>query len=350
MTRQRTYGIPPLPMEPLRWARNGRSPTSQLGQQILKGYNHIVGYRRKVLFSKSLHLNNIPAGQAGTVVPWRAYVRTGYAASGAIRLVIECIGAPADNAGAGVPNLLWDVSGGIGSTRPMGLGINTGTIGPTQLTHGIYKLDVAADTAYEINLDLNNYGRIVSAVIYEEHDKAFEDGDTGVSDQTAINAAQAPITDTQHVHLLGNGHNLWKRNGAHCFSWCTDEDPDNGGDAPQRTTNALVNMFDQALATVTADTPGFALACKNHNPYHTKDVPAVLAVYAKNATSAGGSVALVDSDGTLGTVSSFSTAGEWKTVAVNLRGDLSEHKVDLHFAGDGTNELTVYAASVYEYL
>lgn len=349
MAEQLTSALMPIPMEPRKWARNGRTPIALLGSKVLAGYNHVLAWRRKCVFSKCLHLNNLPAGQAGTVVPWRAYIRTGYAATGSINLEFHTIAAPGDNAAASIPRVRWDVSGGIGSTRSLYCGVNTGSIGPDDLVYGTYTLAVAADTAYEINLDAIDYGVPVAACIYEVHDKAFTDGATGASDPRTI-AVGNQITDTQHNDLLFGGHNLWSRNGAHLISWCTDEDPDNGGDAPQITNAVAVNCFDQALSTVTNTSPGWFVNTKNLNPYHSDDIPCVLAVYAKNASSAGGSVSLRDSTGALATVSSFSTAGEWKTTAVNLSGAQGSQKLDLFFAGDGSNQLTVYAASLYQYV
>lgn len=346
MTIQRPPYSYPTPLEPLRVVRNGRAPLASTGGRILSSLNHAITYRRKTIFSKSLHLDSIPAGVAGTVTPWRTYCRTGHAAAGELELWFETIAAPADTAGA-EPSLTWKASGGLEAT-PFAQGVNTGTIGPTDLVRGYSKIDVSANTVYEIELDASDYARPVAATIWEVHGRSFESGDTGISQRDLIAPGQ-PITDEQANQMQQNAHDIWLCNAAPVFAWCTDEDPDNGGTAPQRSTASFANMFDQTVTTIDANSRGFYPTVQYHNPAHSDNVPCVLAVCASNASSAGGDVRLLDPDGTLGTVSSFGTSAEWKTTTVNLDGSKYRHKLDLHLQGDGSNTLTVYAAALYEY-
>lgn len=336
----------PVPLEVVKFARNGQAPTAAVAGRVLSAYNHVVAYRRKLIFSKGLQVNNVPAGSATTLTPWRAYCRTGYAASGAIRLKFITVGLPTATSSAD-PRVVWTVVG-VGSTEALRVGVNTGTLGPNDFVQQIATIDVAANTEYEIYCQLINRGRIVSAAIWEEHDSAFEDGDTGVASRDSVNDGDV-ITDAQANDLLFTGHNLWLGNAAPVLSWCTDQDPDNGGAAPTRSTASYANVFDQAVTSVTDNSRGFLPAVQFHNPAHSTDVPIVFAVYAHNTSSAGGAVRLVDASGAIATVSSFATGGEWKTATGVLSGLSHRHKVDVHFQGDGSNNLVVHAFAVYEY-
>lgn len=336
----------PTPMEWARYCRNGRAPSSLLGQRVLAAYSHAVAYRRKTFFAKSMHLDTLPAGQNATLTPWRTYVRTGYAASGSLKLWFQTVAAPADNTGA-EPTIQWKESGGE-ATELFYQGVNTGTLGPDDLRVHYGTIDVSANTAYELEMETTNYARPVSATIFELHDGIHASGDTGVVQRELVSVGGL-ITDAQHSQMLQTGHDLWLGNAAPAIAWCTDEDPDNSGTAPQRSTASYANIFDQTVTTVTSTSRGFYPCVQFHNPYHSSNVECVFAAYGKNASSAGGDVRLLDADGALATLSSFSTAGEWKTTAVNLDGSLHRHKVDVHFQGDGSNTFTLYALVVYEY-
>lgn len=338
--------------DPMVWQnhiRNGLEPDWRSPLGVVQRAHFALCHCRKCVFMKTTRPGNTPQGQGGTVVPWRWYFRTGedIASGSSIRLRAQCLMLPADNASATDPYCQIDLnSGGITSTIGRYPLVDTspdyGSLQRVQLL----ATGLAPDTAYQARLDVVDFARVVSMTVHEEVLAQVNTTGTYVSDPR-VYAVDNPVTDASHQEYLQDLHTLWKHNGTHLLSLV----PNDSNSFWTRTTNSYANLLDtSASTTVSSSTPGFNLAAQYMDAFHSTSIPCVFAVYASNSVSAGGDVRLSDSSGALVTLSSFSTAGEWKTGGFNLTGG-GDHKVDVHFQADASSHtLTVHSVCAYVYV
>lgn len=330
----------PLPMLESRRARNGLLPHHASALYVAQYSNFVTQYCRKLVFQKVVAMTS-PSAISVATTPWRWLCRTGEASTtpGSLKMrAVATAVAPcswsftADDGVSPVTSSTVTYVGDYDDTaddvRSMGVDI-----------------DVDPDTEYECYITVTGLAKPpLSLAVFEVHGPAVDTDDDITVDHRAFHH-KSPIYDATMQDLVESPHDLWKHNGAQLLAISRDT----GSSGWIRPNASYINMLDPSWGTsVSSSSPGFNLRTTYLHPYHTTDIAAVLGVYANNDNSAGGDVALVDSAGTLGTLSSFSTAGEWKTTAVTLTGG-SDQKVDVHFRGDGTNDFTVHAVSIYVY-
>jgi hypothetical protein len=186
--------------------------------------------------------------------------------------------------------------------------------------------------------------------VYERHATSIDDTAAIVSKSGDVTMG-LPITDARQTQIQANPYTLWRRNGSHLFAWGLDEDPDvGGGNAPTRTSATAANAFDQSKTAFATGDRGVKVQLQYHSPAHAPAVvPCVFAARGKNAGSAGGNVTLRGASGLLATLSSFSTAGQWKSTIIELDGSIDTHELQFYIAGDGTNLFTLSGLSIYEH-
>lgn len=332
----------PLPILPSRRVRNGLLPSHLTPHWVARSCNFVTAHCRKAVFQKQLALASV-AGVGNFTRQWRWLCRTGEASTGpgALKLVVVATGFP-------LSKWYMEVDDGATQTQSDTVLYTPGAIDTLDdLGTMIAEVNVDPDTEYECFIRTEAQSRpLWSAAVFEVHAGAVDTADAIAVDQRKF-FNKAPIYDADMQDLVQAPHDLWKHNRSQLLSLARDHGHVGGG-AWTRTANSYVNMLDDGSTTVDASSFGFNLPMEFANPYHTTDVTAVFGVFATNANSAGGDVRLEDASGTLGTLSSFSTAGEWKTTTVTLTGG-SDQKVDIQFRGDGTNELSVEAVSLYLY-
>ena len=112
---------------------------------------------------------------------------------------------------------------------------------------------------------------------------------------------------------------------------------------------AFTNIIDNSSTTVTANTPGVTVQLTYHTTLRLAavGVPVRMRVLANSTTADTGSVKLLDSNGATVLTVLIDQSGE-RWYQVNGYIPASEAKYDLHYGGNTTGTLTVYAVSCYE--
>lgn len=335
----------PRPYEPTRRVRNGLLPSHITASNLALAAHHVLVHDRKIVFQAALPI----AATATNDVTWRFCFRTGEASTTAGSLKLRAVALAA-------PPCAWELEVTDGSTTTTSdTKQHIADITPTtwdDCAHQmVAEIDVDPDTVYYGTINRVLSGAFtsrppISVVVYEVHPPFVDTTDAIAVDSRSF-FTKGPIYDAHHQTLANAVHDLWKHNGAQLLA--VSRGLDDGSGDWRRTTASYANLLDQtASTTVSASTPGFNLNTTYLNPYHTTDISAVLAVWARNPTAPGGDVKLVDASGTLGTLSGFSTAGEWKTANITLTGG-ARHKVDIQLQGDGSNSFFVGAVSIFAY-
>jgi hypothetical protein len=338
---------------PMRWQdriRNGKVPDWKTPFQVAQRLNAALVWQRKCVFAKSSRGAAPPQGAAAQQKPWRWRFRTGEASTTPGTLKVRAVAAvlPTDNASSSNPR--WRmVVGATNSAYRYAPGLDTAP-GLENLAYQKVDVSVSANTEYAAHIEIEDYCRIVSLMVYEYHFPGQVDSANAIATDHRLYATGNEITDAQHTQFaLDNSYALWRHNGTHIVNVV----PETEAGFWTRSTNSYVNMLEGSGTTVDANSRGFNAQVQYHQPFHSSNVACVFAAYARNSGAiAGGNVRLVDANGTLATLGPFvaDATGEWLTTTVNLTGSSDLHKVDVHFQGDGTRTVTVHAVSVFEYV
>lgn len=157
-------------------------------------------------------------------------------------------------------------------------------------------------------------------------------------------AVSTPILDEHIRQLITGARNMWKQQGAPLFTWSVDDQS-----APRTRTSATeINIIDNSSTGIAADKPGFTVDLRNRARVSTGTVGVRFRVWAKTASGSAGVVKLYDSDGVVAaTVDTISTTEQWYETTAEL--PATRAKYDIHYAGDGTNQVSVYAVNCVQY-
>jgi hypothetical protein len=186
-------------------------------------------------------------------------------------------------------------------------------------------------------------GRLIGATVYEcPRAPMTENG--YIAQQYSIGQG---IYDADRQDVADAAVALWKRGAAPLFTFSSYRD----ASAPASTLAAAspANIFDISVVTVTPETPGYFVDLRWCNTKARTTVPCRFEAYFKTGGGVTLEVQLKDSTGaTVGTLSGGSTFGAWFQTEIELPPTLA--KYDLMFTYSGLNGLTLYEASLYQYL
>lgn len=335
--------IPNL-IHPDRDCRNGHVPSAHFYGEAVAAENYLTGHGDRMLFQRQWLLGNGSYGFSGTTTVARFRFRTRY---GAAR-VRACLVILKSSSGFGPadPNLDVVVTEvGVGSTTyafravvdPIG-----GDDKPEDWRVVFDSFPVTADAEYTVAINLYDYARLAACEFHEVGEPTVSEATDYYNAMTAN--AGAPILDTTRSRLLVGLSNMYRRNGGTICHWGKFD-----GSAATRTSATAINLMDNTTTGApTAATPGWYLDMSYRNTQsRPTSVPFELAVYGSVAGGSGGTVTMVNSSGTtLATVTVTGAAG-WYTATGTI--STTAGKFDLQFAGDGTNQLSVYAVSFLEW-
>jgi hypothetical protein len=337
----------PLPWEDK--ARNGKIPDWRLLGNAAYRHMFAATHCRKLVFHKATNPGSAPQSAAGTVTPWRWQCRTGESndSGNTIILRAEAQVLPDDNGSGTDPRWRIFAGGNNSDYRRFPAYVASPTYEDVK-TQRVDLGGLTPNTEYQCGLEVEDYGRVLSLAVWEVVPIAANTAATYISGTFQTLGAEYDITDAQHSEMVvTDPFTLWKHNGSQLLSLVPDDESN-----PWATTNASYENMLQAAHSTTpgANTAGFNLQTQYHNPAHTDNVNATVAVYAKATTGTGGDVKLEDSTGALATLSNFNTTGEWKSTTFNLDGSQDGQKVDVQFRISGSaTALDVHAVSIYEY-
>lgn len=326
------------PIEPARWARNGKYPDAVLRYQVNSLGNSLAAYRVKEIARFGSNMNSLTAGLGvGENVLWRfAYMPSPYAAGVFARAMMMSTSTLASS--DPYARISFVNIGDCEMHYGDGITLQSSLYYANQVT-GSIDTTPPANTWDFGTVSVFNYGRVVAISIYEY---ALD-----VDWFRVGYAATTPILDTDRELVTSGARNMWKRQGSKLFTWSADHD----GAAKTRSSATAANIIDNST-TVSGSTPGFLLDLRNRTTVGRGTVPVTMWVHGSSAGATGGTVTLKDSGGVaVATVSGIGIGGgasDWYSTTANLPATLA--KYDLHFSSpDGVNTLNLFAVTLAQY-
>ncbi len=335
-----THDAPRNVPRPIGWhglARNTLPVMAGFPIRAWHATNHMVGERRKLVFSDSSNLQSLRSGQSGTKDLWHGRFHSGH---GAKEIVAEFGLAPMGSSGSDGQTYLT-VAGTdteVIHQSPTGLSDIANGFSYRKIRHSIN-----SNTAIEWSCKVEDYARPFSLSIWEVGDAPVDTADGAIDPGIGL---YSPITDDQHSDIYQAHWNLWKHNAAFAHWWSKDTD------TPQSlTSNVYTNVWDLTTTGNPATTaPGFYI----HSLYHDRvnhDVDYVFAV--KGAMQSGvptGSAQIVDTSGTtIAEITGIDTTDQWWTTTFT-RAAANSQFVAVQIKAPVIGTLDVDAVSIYEYL
>lgn len=335
-----SFILPPR-LHPHRHCDNGAYPDSAFYGEATAALNHVVAFRRKPLFEKTVPLT-ATGGTSG--VAWRWYCRTGY---GAKRVAILALMALDDRVVAVDPYIeviMTKVGGAALDTIAFHYGASdvASVDDPDSIVPFIRFVDVEAATEYTGTVEFFDNVRVVSLAVYEEEVRTVDDSNAYFSEYRP--AAGSPVMDNRIGQQLEAVSNMLRYNGGLRLDWMRDD-----GTARTRTSATPINLTDNTTGSPpTAASPGETWNTQYRRTEGKVTVPVKMAVWGSVAGGGAGTVRYRDSGGTDAvTVTINNGTAQWFTGTGALTASASK-KYDLYFDSDGVNQVNVYAVSIFE--
>ena len=344
------------PIHTARFARNGKVPSGPFMRKCAMSVNTVAAYSRRLIGQFARPIQLLPVGQfsgfEGNFV-----FRTGKSFD---RVTCLMGIAPADNvAAANIRARLYIHDDAVGTGVPevsnyaQLSSIDTGTLMPADVSYHIVELQsgtganqVDEDKLYWGSIQVDDYCRIMSALVFEEVDVADSTEEQFCDPQTF--SVGGDILSSDMENLLEAGTSVWQHNGAMLASW--------GSFArtfsPAFTSATYTNLIDASSTTVSATSPGFTLNTLYHGSRTDSAVNVEIGVVARR-NSGSGALNIRFSDGTNNvdftgitpTTSSFALTSTTTTIP-----RLANTKFDLMAASaDGTSSWDVDAVAMWLY-
>lgn len=336
------------PIEPRRYVRNGRVPDARFAFNLAEDANALSKFRLKELARFTQPIASLLGKGGPSRVRWRFACHTSPYATA---IVVRAWMAPAEATASYTPRTeisLVDGSATDYGTATVHCPIVVGT--PIDVPSnfadakafvmsapGVIQAIPGNTALYGTVTDIED-GRIAALTVYEVAYQQPSPLDEGY-------ALGTPIEDADRAATVTLLRNAWKQQGAPLVTWSVDS----SASARTRTSATSINAIDNTSTAVSAATPGWTIDLRNASTLRRTTVPCVFKIYGSAAGAAGGpvTVALKDSTGsTVANVTFVDTVG-WYSTTCDL--PATEQKLDLHYAGDGVELLTLYAVSLYQY-
>ncbi len=348
----------PVQVDWERWCRNGDIPDAYLARLLERYQNHIMAWRRKVVFDVCGDLlgtsSAIGSSDADTTY-WRSRFHAGHGAS-ELRFRLLC--GRAFIAEPQAPRVEIDVTevGGATTTIVINFGNTQGTPtdAPDELAEINRSVPIAADTTYTVAVRGVDGGRPIGVDCYEYADPEVDDDrnyfiEIGPS-------GEFPIYDTLRQKLAVGLSQIFLKNGAQLITW-----PGTGaGTAVSQTGTTWLNLLDGASTSVSASTPGYDVDNESDGGALLEtllplcrlsagnDLPITLAVFGNTSAGSTGEFRLEGSGGTACSITGITTTLGWHTTETTLQNVDTLTKIDPQLrngtAGQTTN---VYAFAIY---
>lgn len=339
--------------------RNGIVPAGVRLNTLANWANDITVKRGKIHFHKSI-LYTESYNTATSANTWRFQFHTSPSLS-AVRA--RCVVSPVDDPVAGTvdPRLTWTTTlVGGGSTTQDSMYHNEQKSGSTVVPDEMAVIEqvwdsISANSTYRAVLAQEDTLRIISATVWEEPAGGLAINDSRIIDPTPFYNL-GPIYDADANDLVSKITTMWKRQRTVHITWCSPDDT-------YKTQNSTTwkNVVDGSTSGRSATSAGFTAYpnyCGSYESVNsgasTEGIPVTIWAYLKtdNASNAA-QVRFVDSTGTLGTLTSTSTTGEWQSSNVTWTATTAAttEKIDIQVstATGGGDTASVIAAGMYQY-
>lgn len=324
-----------------RYCDNGAYPDAQFYAATQSALNHIVAYKRKPLFQRTVPLGWV-GGTTGTA--WRFYARTGY---GCKRIGVMAVLGLDDRSIAVDPYVsvtLTEVGGAALTALDFHYGASNviATDAPDEFSVSTRYVACSANTEYTGAVVFNDNVRVVSLLVFEQFATTIDDATDYFSSYAP--AGGGPIYDNRIGQQLQAVGNMLRKNGGLRGDWVPVD-----GTARTRTSATYINLIDNSSATppTTAPyTPGWTFVTTARNTASATTIPIKMAVYGSRAAGSH-HVVLRDTAGADAVDVTINGAAGWYTATGAISVGAGQ-KYDLMFAGDGANTVTVNAVSFFE--
>lgn len=357
MNSNRRY---PGRLDDKRYARNGFVPEDSFLRRVLGAQNHVLSYRRKVFLSTGC-LASPFGGALGTTT--RFYLRC-HSGIGAARFVFRiglglCDGSLIASTDPYVTlDVVYYDGGGVKypTTVEVHHGINSGETfsdTPFEIAERVERVDVVADTDYEVSVSEVDGARILWLAIYEEAPE-----DVNPSTPWFVDEGQGvvgyPVLDATRERTLRGLSEVWRRNGPHLVTFTGQLT------APTYTDATWRNVID-ASTSFSSTSAGYWLgdddALYTLSPLcrfaDNDEMDAVLCVYGScaNGTSTG-EVRFENAGGVVCSLTGVTTVEQWYTSAVTLSQveQLAKCDLEARLSAATANTFTLKGVSLYAYL
>lgn len=299
----------PVPIAESRFARNGDMPSQSSLRRVAKGYNHIAGHQRKLIFAAANDTQSTPVMPSTNHSTFCTLFRTGENVESIAMMVgLAPASATSGTNQAYVSAQIYDGSTTINGPELHYHMVQSGIYPPTDVAW-VWGEITAADgllpnTEYRLVLNQYHYARVHSIMIYETALSAMLTTVAGVADPLAYESTK-PIYDAGIQDLAETGTMLWRHNASQLLSFSQKSSTLADESTPNSTT--WENVLSSGDSVWSASAPGFHLATRYHDTVGG-DIPVVLGVYATRASGTGSlEVQLVQNGSTLLTQTGIGT-------------------------------------------
>jgi hypothetical protein len=343
--------LTPAPLQFKSLICNGELPHYVVGAKISEDLNHLLTYRRRIVFANS----DFPAGAKTGATEESVYhfkFTSGPAPSSAgLKLRFEFIlSTAADNSCAGDPYLYYSLNGtNSDELHPNTVDLVTShdlvNSPGTWSTASVY-MDLSSNTEYEGVLYMKDYIVVVAAVAFEECIGELDEAEANVQDPRRFSFAR-PLLDDDHYQMAVTADELWQHAApmvlCHVERYEAVENP-----GLTCTSGTFTNPFDGSYS-VASDTIGWTVDCQYHNNRASDGVPVKGYVYGKYLDDTR--FRLIDANGAL-TLSNWSTVGAsvgWGSFTTTVSGTQATQKIDLQLCDAGAGQPGLVSLYLFEY-
>lgn len=343
-------GTPPIEID--RFCRNGQHPDARFQNQINQQANAAVLNRSKQVFAGGDGLTSVASLTsfgAGDRARWRFACRTGpYSHAFYYVVIMHQPTSGYTNNTYGRLDIATNAAGTpavssayfyYGADPTNGSGVSGWSY--LRVLQGFVD-GITGDTEYYCTFNDVDYGRIVSACVFDLQSMTENTGGYLAQNITT----HTPVLNVHRQNAVTVNNDLWQKGGSHVLNWSV-----NNGTSPITTTSATsTNIIDTTSTTVSSSTPGYTLDMTGKDRLsQTSGVPCVMKAFGKvSGGGLTGTVRIKDSGGsTLATCSITGTTNAWvSSGSFNLPATIG--KYDLQFSTSG-GTFSLYAVSIYEY-
>lgn len=338
----------------LLWFRNGIAPSATGAAALADRYNILLSQRGRCLFAHSFSsASNFDPGSTSNLTSCRWTCNVGPVTT-KIRVQFVCLpaitGLPTGSPFAQLV-MYPETTGSSSPTTQAAIFVGTNTTtGFSDLRSIEQEYSVGQGQSYRFELHISQEIRPVSIAVFERTLNTLDTATSMAVVNPAAFAQGKPITTDSITQMLTAADELYKH-GHQLFSYSCGLP----GQEVVRTSATPVNIIDLTstapsvvAGSVTPNFPmstalGFCGTLTSHN------IPVITWAYAE-CPSGIGTIKFVDSNNnTIGTIT-VSGAATWYALAGNCTDNLGvapTTAVEVYIAGDGANQLKVYACGMY---
>jgi hypothetical protein len=332
------------PMHPKSAVQPKLIPTAGYEQRMAREYGHVLKHRQKLLMAHFGQVVDIPdsagagptpvIGFHGQVDAWcdRLIIRLGVARAN-YDPPEDPTGEPADCRIEIV--VVGTGSGTVTHVHHVGLSGGASLDVPSEWSWPRLVIPCFPEEDLSVLIKVADEARLITAGCWGRG--GAEDQSYEVEELAA--AVGAPIIRTARQTLAENLTTKWRQGAAALMNLHAPTTPFS------RSSATYANPYDNTTS-VTSATAGANLETTRHNTVAQATVPVRLAVYARTTSGSSGKVRVRHASGDVAEVTGIGTTLQWYTDDGSIPAGTT--KCDFQIAGDGTNSVELYFATLYE--